>query len=63
MRKDYIYTVIINGKRLGGNFETRFQNHALAIMHKINEKAHKNIACVVGITILDYENQGWEFFN
>lgn len=63
MRKDYVYTVIINGKRLGGNFETTSSKHALAIMNKINTKANKNIAVVVGITKLDYENQGWKFFD
>jgi len=63
MRKNYIYTVIVNGKRLGGNFETRFQKHALAIMQKINEKAHKNIACVVGVTLTDYATVGFGYFN
>lgn len=63
MRKNYVYTVIINGKRLGGNFETKSSKYALAIMEKINAKAHKNIASVVGVTLLDYEKVGFGYFN
>ena len=61
MRKGYVYTVIINGKRLGGNFETRNSNYALAIMHKINTKANKNIATVVGVSQADYDRVGFGY--
>ncbi len=61
MRNNYVYTVLVNGKRLGGNFETKSSKHALAIMEKINQKAHKNIACVVGVSQADYERVGFGY--
>lgn len=63
MRNNYVYTVVINGKRLGGNFKTKSSKHALAIMQKINQKAKKNIAVVVGVSQADYENVGFGYID